>query len=84
MALLQVKVSEDLKTRSNELFKELGLDLTTAIRIYLKKCVLEGGIPFDIKLGEYSTEALKTTPIKRDNLETDEDSEDDSEDEIDY
>ena len=31
------------------LFERLGLDLPTAIRIFLKKSVSENGVPFEIK-----------------------------------
>jgi len=31
------------------LFERLGLDLPTAIRIFLKKSVAENGVPFEIK-----------------------------------
>lgn len=31
------------------MFERLGLDLPTAVRIFLKKSVLENGVPFEIK-----------------------------------
>lgn len=31
------------------LFERLGLDLPTAIRIFLKKSVAENGVPFELK-----------------------------------
>lgn len=31
------------------MFKELGIDMTTAIVVFLKQSVITGGIPFEIK-----------------------------------
>ena len=34
---IQIRVDDDLKTKADELFKELGTDTTSAIRIFLAK-----------------------------------------------
>ena len=46
MAIIQVRVDESLKEQAMSLFDELGIDISTAIRVFLKKCVNENGIPF--------------------------------------
>ena len=46
---IQVRVDDDLKTKSDELFKDLGTDTTTAIRMFLSQAVLVQGFPFEIK-----------------------------------
>lgn len=48
--LVQIRVDEDLKNEATDIFERLGLDLPTAIRIFLKKSVEERGIPFDMKV----------------------------------
>lgn len=48
-ATLQIRVEDSLKEQAVALFERLGLDLPTAIRIFLKKSVLENGVPFEIK-----------------------------------
>ena len=48
-ATLQIRVEDSLKEQAMALFDRLGLDLPTAIRIFLKKSVLENGVPFEIK-----------------------------------
>lgn len=47
--LIQVRVSDELKKEATDLFEELGIDLSTAIRIFLRTCIREGGIPFTMK-----------------------------------
>lgn len=39
----------DLKKKSDNLFKELGTDTTTAIRMFLTQAVAHNGFPFEIK-----------------------------------
>ncbi|MBE6989194.1 MAG: type II toxin-antitoxin system RelB/DinJ family antitoxin [Ruminococcaceae bacterium] len=44
-----ISLDEDLKKEAQALFAEFGLDLTTAITIFLKQSVREGRIPFAIR-----------------------------------
>lgn len=46
---IQVRVDDDLKMRSDALFKDLGTDTTTAIRIFLTQSLAANGFPFEIK-----------------------------------
>lgn len=48
--LIQFRVDEDLKNEASALFEELGIDLSTALRIFLIRSVKEKGMPFDMKL----------------------------------
>ena len=43
-----ISLDEDLKKEAQALFAEFGLDLTTAITVFLKQSVREGRIPFSI------------------------------------
>ena len=45
---IQVRVDDDLKKKSDNLFKELGTDTTTAIRMFLTQAVAHNGFPFEI------------------------------------
>lgn len=56
--LVQIRVDEDLKNEAAGIFEQLGLDLPTAFRIFLKKSVEERGIPFDMKV-DSEKKALK-------------------------
>ena len=44
---IQVRVDDDLKIKSDNLFRELGT--TTAIRMFLTQAVANNGFPFEIK-----------------------------------
>ena len=46
---IQVIVEDELKSKSDALFKDLGTDTTTAIRMFLTQAVATNGFPFEIK-----------------------------------
>lgn len=46
---IQIRVDDELKMKSDNLFKELGTDTTTAIRMFLTQAVANNGFPFEIK-----------------------------------
>ena len=56
MGALQVRVDDELKNQANAIFEELGIDLSTAVRMFLKKSIMVKGIPFDTTLDESSLE----------------------------
>ena len=59
--LVQVRVDNDLKREVTEIYEALGMDLPTAIRMFMKKSKMVRGIPFDTRLPETvitRTEAL--------------------------
>lgn len=49
---IQLRVDDDLKTKSDDLFKALGTDTTTAIRMFLTQAVAVNGFPFAIRKKE--------------------------------
>ena len=46
---IQIRVDDDLKNKADQLFKDLGTDTTSAIRMFLTKAVAYNGFPFEIK-----------------------------------
>ncbi len=46
---IQIRVDDELKKKSDRLFKDLGTDTTSAIRIFLTQAVANNGFPFEIK-----------------------------------
>lgn len=47
---VRVRIEEDLKDQASEVLKELGLDMSKAIRLFLTKVVEDSGLPFDLTL----------------------------------
>jgi DNA-damage-inducible protein J len=46
---IQLRVDDDLKRKSDELFNDLGTDTTTAIRMFLTQALAVNGFPFEVK-----------------------------------
>lgn len=44
-----ISIDADVKTKAQELFADLGLDLSTAINIFLRQSIRENCIPFNIQ-----------------------------------
>jgi len=57
--LVQIRVDEKLKDDAAAVYEHLGLDLSTAVRIFFKRSVAENGIPFSMKLGNTEQHTLK-------------------------
>lgn len=50
MATLQVRVEDSLKNDAISIFNNLGIDISTAIKIFLKRVVICNGLPFRMTL----------------------------------
>ena len=51
---IQVRVDDELKSKADQLFKDLGTDTTSAIRMFLTQAVANNGFPFEIKRVEHN------------------------------
>jgi len=49
-SLLQVRVDDSLKDEAARVFEHLGIDTSTAVRMFLKRAVMDNGIPFRMTL----------------------------------
>ena len=54
----QIRIDSNVKTEANELFKELGIDMSSAVNIFLRQCVLHGGLPFIVEIPKFNVETL--------------------------
>lgn len=53
-----IRIDSNTKQAATELLNELGLDLSSAVNIFLKQVVLQGGLPFQVKYPQYKPEVL--------------------------
>lgn len=54
----QVRIDSDIKLAANTLFASLGLDMSSAVNLFLHQCVLRGGLPFAVEMPQYSEQTL--------------------------
>lgn len=55
----QVRIDENLKKQATELFSQLGMDMSSAMNIFLRQCVMRGGLPFEVTVPQYRPEVLE-------------------------
>ena len=49
---INIRTESELKSKAQQVFDDLGLDMTTAINIFLKQVVYKEAIPFEISKPE--------------------------------
>lgn len=54
-----VSIDADIKKQAQELFAELGMDLSTAINIFLRQSLRQHSIPFEITADNPNKETLE-------------------------
>lgn len=57
-----ISIDAETKAKAQVMLADLGLDLSTAVNIFLKQMLYEGGIPFSITRGspnKLTVEAMK-------------------------
>ena len=54
----QIRIDTAVKEQANILFAELGMDMSGAVNIFLRQCILHGGLPFSVELPIYNQETL--------------------------
>ena len=47
MTTIQIRIDDGTKTSVKRILDELGIDMSTAIKMYLKQIVLNEGLPLD-------------------------------------
>lgn len=55
----QIRIDSNVKEQAAHLFSELGMDMSSAINIFLRQCILRGGLPFQVELPRYNQETLE-------------------------
>ena len=55
---LNVRIDANLKKEAEQIFNELGLNMSTALTVFLRQTVRSNGIPFDMRLDAPNAETL--------------------------
>ena len=57
---VNVRVDENVKRRVERLFDDMGMNISTAVNIFFRQCLLEGALPFQPRAKQVSLkEALR-------------------------
>lgn len=53
-----VRMDSDIKRQCEALYGELGINLTTAINVFLRQSLRVGGFPFDVRVEQPNRDTL--------------------------
>lgn len=68
MVSTNIKIDAELKKEAQKLFKDLGLNLSTAVNIFLHQAVREHGIPFYVSTEEPNAETKQAIEDARNGI----------------
>ena len=54
----QIRIDKTVKEDANTLFSQLGLDLSSAVNLFLRQCILRNGLPFSVEIPHYNQETI--------------------------
>ena len=57
-SFLQIRVDKELKDSASQIFESIGLDLSSAIRMFLKQTVNKKTLPFDLNSKDITKEEI--------------------------
>jgi len=56
-AMIHVRVDEEVKTQATETLAAMGLTVSDAVRVFLKRVVVEKALPFEVRVPNIETRA---------------------------
>lgn len=59
MTNLNIRLDKEDKLRAESIFKSLGMNMTTAVTLFLKTVIRTNGIPFDLTLNTPNQETAE-------------------------
>ena len=58
-ATLNIRTDPEVKRRAEDIYQSFGITLTDAVNIFLRKSIMEGGLPFEMRASVPSAETLE-------------------------
>ena len=61
---MNIRMDSDVKRKAQELFSQFGLDMTTAVNMFLRQSIRQQGIPFALQLDPFYSEVNQERLLK--------------------
>lgn len=55
-ANINIRIDPETKSSAEKIFESFGITISDAINIFLRKSIMEGGLPFEMKQPRYNME----------------------------
>lgn len=49
-SVLQVRIDEQIRNQASDILSNLGLDMSSAVRLFFNRIIIEQGLPFSMTL----------------------------------
>lgn len=56
MGLIQLRVDDEMKADVEQLYKDMGMDIPSAIRLFFKQSLIRNGLPFTVERDPFYNE----------------------------
>ena len=63
---INIRIEPEIKADVEKLFSSFGIIVNDAVNIFLRKALMEGGLPFDVKQPRYNAETETAMKVARD------------------
>lgn len=57
-ANLNIRIDPDTKAQAERLFSQFGITVTDAVNMFLHQSIIDGGLPFELKVDQPNAETL--------------------------
>jgi len=65
-ANINIRIEPEVKSSVDGIYSRFGLSVSDAVKIFLHKSIIVGGLPFDLTLPRYNDETLAAMQEARD------------------
>ncbi len=56
---MNIRMDREVKEQAQRIFSELGMDMTTAVNVFLRQSIRYNGFPFDVRMNLPNEETLE-------------------------
>lgn len=63
--VISVRTDKNTKEQARLLFSRLGIDISTAVNLFLRQAIRRQGLPFEVVLSEEEIAAKAEIPVKK-------------------
>lgn len=61
---LQIRIDRNLKEQAKKVYAQVGMDMTEAVRLFLRQSVIQGGLPFGMMGVDGLAETCTNTVVR--------------------
>lgn len=55
---MNIRMDKEVKEQAQQIFAQLGMDMTTAVNVFLRQTIRHNGFPFELRLDTPNEETL--------------------------